>query len=162
MLNKIFKEIKNLIQYYYLVNNTESNAANNSSSQEAMKIKKDDVVVMDDKNEKKTNTGSNVANISSNPENEHNLRYREFQKRFYNYFDEVGGNLGNSAGTGSNITKIIPRRTSGVQIIENNAENAEELLQPNSSLFEIVPDKNQTNNANSSNIVPVGNFLNVN
>jgi hypothetical protein len=130
MLNKIFKEIKNLIHYYYLVNNTEntSNHETTGVDLEPSKVKKAETI---DKTSKKINT------TDAESFTRYNNQIREVQNRFNNYIDENNTNFNkNISDLNNNFTKIIPRRSSNIQIIENNFDN-DEIPLANAGLFDI-------------------------
>jgi hypothetical protein len=139
VLNKIFKEIKSLLQYYYIVKETPAECKEEdfkpiipsitvpvkySQAQPANKIEKKET-------EKNTSNVSNNIQLDTS-EYMFNNQMRDFHNRFMNCLEDHNLNLqkmssANSSSLNqpqmpSNVTKIYPRRTNSITIIENNPD----------------------------------------
>lgn len=146
VLNKIFKEIKSLLQYYYIVKETPADANEEdfiplpilSSVPVPVKYSQAQPVIKKENLEKITGNMNNFQLDTT--DYMFNNQMRDFQSKFMNCLEDQNLNLQkmnsgissssclnlnlnlNQTQISSNMTKIYPRRTSSITIIENNAD----------------------------------------
>ncbi len=155
VLNKIFKELKNLIHCYRIIDNSDQ-TPDNPEVVSSVKInplnsdKKDETITTEGHNENnlnKSNTG-NINNVNEINDSFYYNQFTDWQKKIYDNFEENIKCLPEKEDANTNVNKYIPRINNNLQVVKRMTDDEgkfDEFNNP-SGFFDVVTQKDLGSN----------------